>query len=165
MAATYEKIATTTLGTASATITLGSIPATYTDLRIILVAKTSSYLENWIQFNSDTGANYSNTSLYGAPPNVGVVNTNNGTNIKFHYYGTPASPNPGYYDLNLMNYAGSNYKTLIATANESDNGGGAMTVTAGLWSSTSAVTSITLGSASNTYAVGTIVTIYGIKAV
>jgi hypothetical protein len=32
MPATYEPIATTTLGTAAATITFSSIPATYSDL-------------------------------------------------------------------------------------------------------------------------------------
>jgi hypothetical protein len=37
MPATYEPIATTTLGTAAAFITFSSIPATYTDLRLVIV--------------------------------------------------------------------------------------------------------------------------------
>jgi hypothetical protein len=37
MPATYEPIATTTLGSAATTITLSSIPSTYTDLRLVTV--------------------------------------------------------------------------------------------------------------------------------
>jgi hypothetical protein len=42
MPATYEPIATTTLGTAAASITFSSIPATYTDLRLISGHKAST---------------------------------------------------------------------------------------------------------------------------
>jgi hypothetical protein len=41
MAATYDKIATTTLSSASATITFGSISSAYTDLRISLSSITT----------------------------------------------------------------------------------------------------------------------------
>ena len=40
MPATYEPIATTTLGSAATNITFSSIPATYTDLRLVLVARS-----------------------------------------------------------------------------------------------------------------------------
>jgi hypothetical protein len=40
MATTYEPIATTTLGTAAAFITFSSIPATYTDLRLVVNVQT-----------------------------------------------------------------------------------------------------------------------------
>jgi hypothetical protein len=42
MATTYEKIATTTLGTAAATFTFSSIPATYTDLRLVVVMQVDT---------------------------------------------------------------------------------------------------------------------------
>jgi hypothetical protein len=42
MPATYEPIATTTLGGAAATITFSSISSAYTDLRIVLVGTTTA---------------------------------------------------------------------------------------------------------------------------
>jgi hypothetical protein len=64
MTATYEKIATTTLGSNSATIEFTSISGTYTDIVLILSAKASGgNMDAWIQFNGDTGTNYSMTTL------------------------------------------------------------------------------------------------------
>jgi hypothetical protein len=61
-----------------------------------------------------------------------------------------------------MSYAGSTFKTAIGTANEDDNGSGSVSAIVGLYRSTSAITSITFGTNANSYAAGTIVTIYGI---
>jgi len=67
MPATYEPIATTTLGSAAATITFSTIAATYTDLRLTLVFTTSVGGANvFFRFNGDTGTNYSYTSLEGS---------------------------------------------------------------------------------------------------
>jgi hypothetical protein len=162
MATTYEKIATTTLGSTSATITLSSIPATYTDLRIVLVAKGTAYLEPYFYFNGDTASNYSKTQLYGEGTNALSIRATSANNIFWHYYGTPGSTNPGFYDINVMSYAGSTFKTAIGTANEDDNGSGSVSAIVGLYRSTSAITSITFGTNANSYAAGTIVTIYGI---
>jgi hypothetical protein len=66
MAITYEPIATTTLGSAAADVTFTSISGTYTDLVLVAVTQIGSsgdYLG--VQFNSDTGTNYSRTRLSG----------------------------------------------------------------------------------------------------
>jgi hypothetical protein len=65
MAPTYEPIATTTLGTAAASITFSSIPATYTDLRLVVVAKAVSASTLDVRFNNDSGTNYSKTEISG----------------------------------------------------------------------------------------------------
>ena len=63
---TYESISSVTLTSNSTTVTFGSIPQTYTDLVLVIVAKiTSGGLDMFIRFNSDTGSNYSYTQLYG----------------------------------------------------------------------------------------------------
>ncbi len=65
MPTTYEPIATTTLGSAAATITFSTIPATYTDLRVVWVGTVTVADSAGMRFNSDSGTNYSRTVLQG----------------------------------------------------------------------------------------------------
>ena len=67
MTSTYEKIASTTLGSAAADITFSTISGTYTDLVLVLGSLTTASASQRIrmQLNSDTGTTYSNTDLYG----------------------------------------------------------------------------------------------------
>ena len=62
---TYKPIATTTLGSAAASYTFSSIPSTYTDIVLIFGGSMSNFGNLRIQFNSDTGNNYSFTRLLG----------------------------------------------------------------------------------------------------
>jgi hypothetical protein len=58
MATTYEKIQSTTLGSATTAINFNSIAASWTDLKIVLVAKTTSgNADVYLRFNSDSGTN------------------------------------------------------------------------------------------------------------
>jgi len=63
---TYKELLRTTVGTATPSVTLNLTGISgYTDL-VLIINGTSSASENVrIQFNSDTGTNYSNTVLYG----------------------------------------------------------------------------------------------------
>jgi hypothetical protein len=160
MAVTYEPIASTTLGTASTTITLSSIPSTYTDLKIVLTGRTNAGAGNavTIQFNSDTATNYSWTYLSG---NGSAASSTRGTAVTSIAAGPYLTNNENIATgiIDIFSYAGSTYKTaLIKMTNSSFS-----RTTIGTWRSTSAITSITLTS-SNAMAVGTIATIYGIKA-
>jgi microcompartment protein CcmK/EutM len=66
MTATYEKIATTTLGSAQASTTFSTISGAYTDLVLIVAGVTTSGTEAVaVQVNGDTGSNYSRTVLLG----------------------------------------------------------------------------------------------------
>jgi hypothetical protein len=64
---TYTPIATQTLGSAAASVTFSSIPQGYTDLILVCspVSTTGSNTFMWIRYNSDTGSNYSLTSMRG----------------------------------------------------------------------------------------------------
>jgi hypothetical protein len=62
---TYTPIATTTLGTAAASVTFSSISGSYTDLVLIIAGVQSVADVPYIQFNSDTATNYSRTQLSG----------------------------------------------------------------------------------------------------
>jgi hypothetical protein len=162
MATTYEKIATTTLSSAASTITFSSIAASWTDLRLILNA-TPSYNANVdINFNSDTGSNYSRTTLYGDGTSV-----YSGGNANLPFWRATInmqSGNPSLLILDIFSYAGSNYKTGLSTFSGDFNGSGNVYRNINLWRSTSAITTIDLGLGGANFNVGSTATLYGIKA-
>lgn len=167
MASTYEPIATTTLSSAAASITFSSISSAYTDLRLVLVARSNNTgtprEDLYIRFNSDTGTNYSHTTLYGQDGSVGSFRQSNRTEINA-YTGLPGTA--GQFSLttfDIFSYAGSTNKSCLLTVNNDQNTvGGQVGREAGLWRSTSAITSITVLPQTNSFDTGTTATLYGI---
>ena len=165
--ATYEPIATTTLGSAASSYTFSSIPGTYTDL-IIVVNGTDSASggNNWnLQFNGDTATNYSATRIRADGTTNDSARTTSATSILGIQMNDTLI---GVQTYQIMNYANTTtYKTALLRGGV----GGSTTATflgaaVGLWRSTSAITSIkvlTNGLTSN-FAVGTMFTLYGIAA-
>jgi hypothetical protein len=76
MAITYDPIATTILGSAAASITFSSIAATYTDL-VIVVKGGCDNGSLRMQFNSDTGSNYSELTMSGNGSTASSSKANN----------------------------------------------------------------------------------------
>jgi hypothetical protein len=169
MPATYEPIATTTLGAAASNITLSSIPGTYTDLRIIVRAMNDpagGSNDNLVmQFNNDTSGLYSRIWLQGSgtaassstgSPGAGNYCTFSIVNLQQTQWSS--------FTIDVFRYAGSTFKTVLNTANQDFNGTGAVASIVNLYRSTTAVTSLKLfcnGGAN--FAVGTTATLYGIK--
>ena len=165
MAITYEPIATTTLGSAAASVTFSSISGAFTDLVLVSnLAITNANTANVVyRFNSDTGSNYSDTRLYGN----GTTATSNRSSASFTYANAIAYPSgtlgQNIYITHIMNYSNSTtYKTLLSRANRAATGTDAIV---GLWRNTAAITSITiLLDPSDTYTSGSTFTLYGIKS-
>lgn len=162
MPATFDAIATTTLGSAASTITFSSIPGTYTDLRLVLTAQSSAGGNVWLQFNSDTATNYSRTNLAGDGTSATSSRQTSQSVIRCATIGVPTSPNFGLYTIDIFSYAGSTNKTVLVTASEDTNGGGGVSRIVGLWRSTAAISSIQLTTNTGTYSAGTTATLYGI---
>ena len=166
MPATYEPIATTTLGSAQATITFSGISGAYTDL--VLVANFTQSVASAsarIVFNSDNASgNYSLTELRG---NGTSALSSRAASLNFGYYGYYADGSttvPSIFVVNIMNYANTTtYKTFISRANTSSAAAEALV---GLWrKAPEAITSIALSiDAGYTYSTGSTFTLYGIKA-
>ena len=162
MPATYEPIATTTLGSAASSITFSSIPGTYTDLRLVLVGTNASGDYWTIRFNSDTGSNYSCTYLEGTGS---AADTFRFTNQTFIYI-APSSISttvPTFSEVNIFNYAGSTNKTTLHASASDRNGSGWVNRLVGLWRNTNAITSLSVQVSNGTnIASGTTATLYGI---
>lgn len=166
---TYTPIASVTLSSAQSSVTFSNIPQTYTDLVLVTNWASSNSLSFlYIQFNSDTGSNYSFTELYGNGSAAGSYRESNqsipwvSANV-----GVPSTIKANTI-MNFMNYSNSTtYKTWIARMNSVDAPsypGTAASV--GLWRSTNAITTITLKNRTSgvdyNFASGSTFNLYGI---
>ena len=162
MATTYEKIATTTLGSAASFITFSSIAATYTDLRLVFVGTSAASGAIVVQFNSDTGFNYSRTYLAGDGSSASSGRASN-DEMQLTLYNNLSSTIPSMRTMDIFSYAGSTYKTVLTSESSDYNGSGSTVVAVQMWRNTAAITSIKLTTnGAATYAIGTSATIYGI---
>jgi hypothetical protein len=158
MPKTYEKIATTTLGSAASSVTFSSISGAYTDL--ILVANyqctnADQFLN--LQFNSDSGSNYSNTNLFGDGSSATSNRTSNATAVRAAFYGSAQSN----AIVQMMNYSNTTTnKTIISR----DNTNTFVVSRANSWRSTSAINSIYIFPTGFNISSGSTFTLYGIKA-
>jgi hypothetical protein len=160
MPATYQKIATTTLGSASANINFSSISSAYTDLRIVFVGNYSVASRGAITYNSDTATNYSNTRLTG---DGSAAASAKATNAAYILMGLTDISNLHTYQIDVFSYAGSTFKTCLINLSSDNNGSGYQLDEVGLWRSTSAITSIQLKTYDGTnLAAGSTATLYGI---
>ena len=172
MATTYEPIQSTTLSSASPTITFSSIPATYTDLRLVFVGTEveATQITKRLRFNGDTASNYSTSHLGGNGTDTYSNQQANEAGIRLasNQYGD-GSIYPIFTAIDIFSYTGSKYKSVLintsAEGNIAVSGYGYNQRECGLWRSTSAITSITLCYLnSSTWSVGSSLTLYGIKA-
>lgn len=161
MPATYDSIATTTLGSATNTITFSSISGSYTDLRLVLTGVMATTVDSaYIRFNSDSGTNYSRTTLGGN----GTSASSGRASSQAQIYVTNddiSTTNPTLIIIDIFSYAGSTNKTCLSTQSNDRNGAGNAHSQVGLWRSTSAITSITFTSGQN-FAIGFTASLYGI---
>ena len=162
MALTYDSIATTTLSSATSSITFSSISSAYTDLRIVLVGTVTSIVDLIMQYNSDTATNYSYTRLQGTGTAVSTDTTSNNSNIRISF-GNPSTSVPFMITNDIFSYAGSTFKSALTTYSGDTNGAGSVGRTISTWRSTSAITSVVMTASGSTWTVGTTATLYGIK--
>ena len=157
MTATYEKIASTTTSAGNTSVTLSSIPATYTDLVLIVAGTNSAPSDMRMRFNSDTGSNYSATVMYGSGSSAPSFRESNQTS----FYGAFQTDQSNVI-TQIQNYSNTTtYKTEITRFNSAGNFTMAIV---GLWRSTAAINSITCYVTSGSYNAGVTFTLYGIKA-
>lgn len=160
---TYTQIASTTLGTAAASVTFSSIPATYTDLVVICSVQTATGGDDSVgfQFNGDTTGNYSFSYMNadGSSASSGRAGTQGSMQ-----FGLVNSSNWGVSIGHIQNYANTNTKkTVLGRGNMSS----LIRAYVGLWKATpAAINSVTVLSTPNVYnfIVGSQFSLYGITA-
>lgn len=156
---TYTPIATTTLGSAQASYTFSSVPSTYTDLVLIVNGSMSALQNIGVEFNGDSGTNYSFTRMYG---DGSTAVSDRATNTNFSYLGIMGTTQSNLV-ASIQNYANTTtYKTSLGRGNLPST---FVTTYVSTWRSTAAITSVkVLPAGANTLSSGTVLTLYGIQA-
>ena len=160
MPSTYTPIYTTTLSSATNSVTLNSFSG-YTDLKLVMNGSYSSEDYTCLQFNGDTGSNYSETPLVG---NGSSVSSGRAANRAFIFTQAVAGAGVRFMlQSNFLNYSNSTtYKKVLS---RSDCSSRDVTLSDGLWRSTAAITSIRIyGLTGANFQIGSTFTLYGIKA-
>lgn len=163
---TYTLISATTLSSSASTVTLSSIPSTYTDLHLVCSLRSdySSATNNaYCYFNSSDGGTAK--LIYGNGSTVNNININyNESYIGGINAATSTSNTFTNFSLYIPNYLSSNYKSSSEDSVTENNATQAFSfLAARAWEYTAAVTSITFRLQFSTYAVGSTFYLYGIK--
>jgi hypothetical protein len=158
-----------TLGTAAASIEFTSIPQTpFTDLVALISYRTDRaqvFDQLRIQFNDDTGANYSFRGLTGDGAGANSESTS-GSGIKIAP-GVGASATANTFSNNslyISNYSGSTNKSVSSDAVGENNATTAyQSIFAGLWSNTAGITKIKFfPEVGPNFVIGSTISLYGI---
>jgi hypothetical protein len=159
---TYTPIATTTLGSASGTVTFSSIPSTYTDIVLIANGTALSNTGWGLKFNNDSGSNYSSTYLEGSGTTAISERYTSAGLFRTCWNSLWTSSTPANAIINIQNYSNSTtYKSGVWRSNNSSN---YVEAGVGLWRSTSAINRIDIVTTSADFASGSTFTLYGIAA-
>lgn len=174
MAQNYVLLERIELNASAASVTFSNIPQSgYTDLKIVCSTRQNT-TGQCVRFNGDTGANYTWLRLQGDGANT--ASNSNAT------YGSPyntfiywaaqnyTSDTANTFsngEMYIPNAFSSNYKSSSLEGVEENNATTARAaITAGLWSSTSSITSITIfPDSSGNFEAYTTFSLYGLAAV
>ena len=165
---TYEAIATNTLSSAVSSVTFSSIPSTYTDLVLVLGDLKAGTGSNTIcvRYNSDSGTNYSYTILTGTGSAAQAARASNQTYSFFGGYNVGVDTTyPSTVVGHIMNYANTTtFKTGISRYGVNTASVGETQEIVNLWRSTAAITSVTVATFTGNWSIGSVFSLYGIKA-
>ena len=171
MANTYTLISSNTLSSSAASVTFSSIPSTYTDLVLRVSARsTRAATSNNMNYRLNAATtNYSYTYIYGSGSSAASAR---GTGDTYQYLATMGSANSTTNtitssELYIPSYTASINKLSSRVSAFENNSSTTWEIDAGadLYSSTSAITSITLysGEGNFSFDVGSSFYLYGIK--
>jgi len=168
MANTYTLLETITVGAAgAASVTFNSIPQTgYTDLIVKFSARNASGTINSLSMSfNGSSANFSNRYIQGSGSAaysfsrtdaylINVINEANSTANTF-----------SNCEVTIPNYRLANYKSFsVDGVTETNAAAESMTLIAGLWSNTAAITSITFTGDTSNFAQHSTFSLYGVSA-
>lgn len=159
---TYVEIGKVTTTGSVSSVEFTGISSGYTDLRIVnnvIGVGTGSVL---MQFNNDTSTNYSITRVGGNGSTATSNRVTSQTSLSLSWSAAYTSSGRLTQIADIMNYSNTTtFKNVVCRSGKADN---AVDLIAGLWRSTSAITSIKLLAETSNFASGSTFSLYGIRA-
>jgi hypothetical protein len=171
----YESIASATVPSGGvASITFGSVPQGYAHLELRVSAQATlgsgaGAGQYFMNFNNDTGGNYTRHDLTGDGSTAtgfgSATGTFNYASIQRGYYTSSASNVFSAHVVSILDYASTSKTTTVRNFGGYDaNGSGEIYFSSSMWTSTAAVSSITLSPiAGNLFREFSQFALYGIK--
>ena len=166
MANTYKLIETKVIPSATSSLSFTSIPSTYTDLLLKVSARsdTGAAFAGLVIAPNGSSTNY--TLKWMGDAGGGLVSY---TQTTFGYNhlcyipgGGAASSIFGNAEITIHNYASANFKSVVCDgANENNLAAIYQGISTGLWSSTTAISSLTFSTGGN-FVTNTSFSLYGI---
>ena len=168
----WVAIATTTLGSDTATVTFTSTDdgqvgdwSQYMDLVLIAYARgeTAAIWDNGLmRFNNDTGSNYSWQVFVGDGSSV-IADSGTTTGVYIRTLGTSAGTNEfAAVIAHLFDINSGKYKSVVTQAAADSDGDGFVRMGAGTWKSQAAITEIDLVPGSGNLLAGSSFSLFGV---
>jgi hypothetical protein len=162
MASTYSPIQTQTLGSNQSTVTLSSIPSTYTDLILVVNAKWSTTNGNClVRFNGDSASNYNYLRLSTNGSVTASATGNNQSSLVNLFDIENPTTTLGFFMFYIKDYASTNNKVAWYSHNTTTDN---LKRYIAQWRSSSTINSISFTNDNATCVTGSTFTLYGIKA-
>jgi hypothetical protein len=171
MAGNYVLLETIALTQSAASVTFDNLPTSgYTDLKLVFSIRTdnnsSNYLSAFVTFNGSSSG-YSQRMLYGTGSSA-LSASGSGSYLDWSAYGSTTAATASTFgngEIYIPNYRSSANKSVSADSVSETNATNAITaLTAGLWSNSAAITSITLTGNSGNLLANSTFSLYGIAA-
>ena len=172
MPANYVLLERIELNASAASVTFSNIPQTgYTDLKVVMSARTdtndgSSGQWGYVNFNG-ASTNNSTRILYGTGSGTGSFTGSSPT--PYGAYVEPSNFTSSTFsnsEVYIPNYTSSNNKSYsIDSVTENNATGAYSNLTAGLWSSSAAITSVVISPAAGNFVQYSTFSLYGLAAV
>lgn len=167
--ATYTPLANITLGSSASSVTFSSIPATYRDLILVIVAASNNSDQTAImRFNSDSGTNYDMVHMIGTGGGSGSVQTENSATFLNISKGIGVTTTLGDVQItsHIMDYSATDkYTTVLTRANANASPYPGTSAQSGRWVNTNAITSVAIRlSAGASYITGSTFSLYAIAS-
>jgi len=163
MALQLFKIADVTVGSPVTDVTFSSIPSGYTDLKLVVSARTNGTGTPAIGFYfNGSNANWTGRGLEGSGSTAYSFSSTSSNTFTLNTTSQTANTFASG-EFYVPNYTSSNNKSVSVDGVMENNATAAYaSILAQLWSSTAAVTSITIVPSSGSFATNTTATLYGV---
>jgi len=161
-AGAYESIASFSPSSGSS-VTFSSIPSTYKSLQIRYSCYSGVGVNISLQFNGDTGSNYTDHKLSGDGSSVTASGDVGQNRLVIGTEGF-SSNYRGVGIIDIIDYASTTKNTTArAIGGLDNNGSGLMRLFSGVWLNTSAINEIKFQLAGSTFSGANTISLYGIK--